>query len=171
MPSPSTNNLAQTREEIYQAIYDLAVVTQFKQPVMGSPTFRGGVRKWVDPDQIPGDQLPFLSQFEGVTEKYEYPGTRMPPIRLVGVRLFCWAKVDPGVGPGIGSKYLNWMMEGIENSFSDDTSGFGSPGILTLGGKVQWCNIQGDVLRFPGDMDGLALIIIPILTLWPGRYQ
>lgn len=163
----NTFNLAESREDIYEALKDLLSSTVFSQPVMGSTTFRGFARKFLDADQIPPDQLPFLCQVESMPEKFVIPGNRLPAIRTIGARLWCWARTIPGNDTELGSSYLNWMTEGIENVLSPDSSGYGSPGLLTLGGLVQSCAIEGTILRFPGDTDNLALVIIPVMILWP----
>src|SRR3954469_14566634 len=114
----NTNNLATSRTQIFQAIFDLVIATEFPQPVMGLSSFLGGVRKFVDPDQIPVDQLPFLAQHEGYPEEVTSPGNRLPAIRFPGVRLFCWARTSPGNDSELGSDYLNSMYEGIETALN-----------------------------------------------------
>lgn len=156
-----------TREQIYSALFDRLTAATFATPILTQSTFAGKARKYVDPAQIGPDQYPFLSQFEGYPEKYERHGNRLPAIRELGVRLWCWARVASGDTKEIGSTYLNIMTEAIEAALQPDTGGYGDPGNFTLGGLVQWCRIEGVILRVPGDTDPTALVCIPIKILWP----
>lgn len=158
-------SIATSREDIYQALFDKIKEATFAQPILGKYSWMGSVRKYVDPAQMT-DQ-PFLSQFEGFPESYEQGGNRLPPIRVLGVRLFCWARVNSGDPLELGTQYVTWMLEAVERALAPEQVGYGTPGLQTLGGLVQWCRIEGAILKFPGDTDPQALVSIPIKILWP----
>ena len=158
---------ATSRESIFQALFAAVSNAQFSQSILGNTTWAGKARKWVDPAQVANEAQPFLAQFEGVREIYKREGNRLPAIRTVGATLCCWARVDSGDTAQLGSTYLNIMLEAVEQALQPDNFGYGSPGLFTLGGLVQWCRIEGNILRFPGDSDNQAMIAIPVLILWP----
>lgn len=160
-------SLATSREQIYSALFALVERAEFSPPIMRRTTWQGKARKFVDPVHIPNDIQPFLAQFEGFPEEYGQGGHRLPPIRTLGARLFCWARVDSTDTAQLGSRYLTTMIEAVEGALQPDTKGFGSPGLLTLGGLVQWCRIDGTILKFTGDTDTQACACIPIKILWP----
>jgi hypothetical protein len=158
---------ATSREQILAALFALVSTAEFSTPIMTRTTWQGKARKFVVPTQIPNDVQPFLAQSEGLPEEYERGGNRLPAIRTLSVRLFCWARVDSTDTAQLGSQYLTTMIEAVENALLPDTKGFGAPGLLTLGGLVQWCRIEGTILKFPGDVDNQALACIPVKILWP----
>lgn len=158
---------ATSREQIFSALFDLVSAAEFRVPILRKTTWAGKARKFVPPSQINNDMQPFLAQFEGYPESYDRQGNRLPPIRELGARLFCWSRVDSGDTAQLGSQYLTYMIEAVEDALKPDVRGYGSPGLLTLGGLVQWCRIEGPILKFPGDADNQALVSIPIKILWP----
>lgn len=158
---------ATSREEIFHALFELVKGAHFSHLIHGHSTWAGFSRKFVDPNQIPADAQPFFSQFEGLPEMYERGGNRLPPVRTLGARLFCWARVASGDTGELGTQYVTWMLEGIEEALKPEEAGYGSPGLQTLGGLVQWCRIEGTVLKFPGDTEHQALVCVPVRILWP----
>jgi hypothetical protein len=152
-----------SREDIYAALYGLVSAAQFPSPIMGYTTWAATAQKYVEAPSK--DQQPFMAQFEGMSERYEYqPQTRLPPKRFLGARIWCWARTESGDPLERGSQYLNYMMQALENALMPDNPGTMSN---TLGGLVQYCRIEGIVIRVPGDTDQQALLIVPILMLWP----
>jgi hypothetical protein len=162
---------AATREELLGDLFTAVSDAVFDVPIMGHTTWAGKARKYVDPAQIPNGMQPFLAQFEGFPEHYERRGMRLPPVREIGVRLFCWARVDTGDTAELGSQYLTTMLEAVERVMLPDLAGYGAGsgnvGLFTLNGGCQWCRIEGSVLKIPGDTDGQALVCIPVRILWP----
>ena len=159
---------AKSREQIFSALFDLTSAAKFPSPIMNQTTWGGSARKFIDPAQNSIEAYPFLAQFEGFPEKYENPGYRLPAIRTLGARLFCWARIDSGDTGQLGTQYITSMIEAIENALVPDTppiEGYGE-GILTLGGLVQWCRIKGTILKFM-DTDPQIMCCIPIQILWP----
>jgi hypothetical protein len=158
MPTP----VVATREQIYAALYALTTAATFSQPIAGYTTWNSYAQKYVE--SPPAGQQPFMAQFEGFAERAEYKGRRLPYIRHLGVRLWCWARTDSGDPTERGAQYLNWMTEGIEEALMPDNMLVDH---LTLGGLVEWCRIEGTIIRVPGDTDQQALVIIPVMILWP----
>lgn len=59
---------------------------------------------------------------------------------------------------------LNRLAEALDAAFEPDDGGLGT---LTLGGLVQHCWIEGEVDIDPGDYDGQAKLVVPVLILVP----
>ena len=163
----NTVSVAKSREQIYQALFDLVSGATFSRPIQGRTTWNGRARKYVDPSQAGLDQTPFLAQSESYPEQYIRKGARLPPIRELGARLWLWANVQSGDTGELGATYINTMIEAIEAALAPETFGFGEPNLLTLGGLVQWCRIEGIILRFPADVDHWACACVPVKILWP----
>ena len=158
---------ATSREQIFEALFAKVKDVVFDRPVLEKTTWQGSIRKAVDYSQISAEQMPFLSQFEGPTEKYEQHGNRLPAIRTLQARLFCWARVASGDPNELGTQYITTMLEAVEKALAPEQQGYGFPGLQTLGGLVQWCRIEGTILKFTGDTDQAACAAIPIMILWP----
>jgi hypothetical protein len=168
MMGSSTNSLATSREQIFQALFDRLKEARFPEQIRGQSSWRGSARKFIDPMQIPLEAQPFLAQFEGMPELYEQPGNRLPAIRTLGARIFGWAQANSGDSGELGTRYVTWMLEAIENALAEDSGGgFGFPGNCTLGNLVQYVKIEGMVLKFPGDTDTQAMVCVPVKILWP----
>jgi hypothetical protein len=169
--APLSRVAATSREQIYSALFNVISGVSFNQPIMGWTTWAGKVRKFVDPAQIPPNSQPFLSQFEGFPERYMRRGEKLPPVRDLGVRLFCYARVGSGDPVELGSQYLTTILEAVEEAMQPDDQGegfeIGGIGNFTLGGLVRWCRIEGNLLKVPGDTDSQGLLCIPIKILWP----
>lgn len=163
----STNSLATSREQIFEALFDRLKAATFPQQIRGHSTWQGSARKFVDSAQIPLEAQPFLAQFEGMPESYQNPGNRLPPIRVIGVKIFGWARADSGDTKELGSSYVTWMLEAIESALEGDDGGYGYPNNCTLGNLVQYVKIEGMILKFPGDTDTQAMVCVPIKILWP----
>jgi hypothetical protein len=164
---PGVISTAESREQIFAALNAVVAAQPLSAPINGLTGWGGSARKWVDPSQIALEQLPFLAQWEGPSERYERPGNRLPPIRILGARLIGWMNVTSGDALQIGSTYVSTMLETIENALLPDTGGYGSPGLFTLGGLVQWCRIEGVVMKNTGDTEQFAMVNVPIRILVP----
>lgn len=98
-------------------------------------------------------------------ETYESKYEGVPPRRIMEIGLWCFAYPGSEVD---GDDYLDSMEEGIENAFAtiDDVM----RNELTLGGLVYSAKIErrGNLfIRDPGDIDGQALLILPVRILLP----
>jgi len=166
-PGPASISTATSREQIYTALFEMLQTVVFPTPIMGKTTWSGYCRKYIDPAQISVDMNPFMAQYEGGTEIYEQHGERLWPHRTLIVYLYCWTRVDSGDAQELGTQYLTSMLEGIENTLGPESQDYGANDKTTLGGLVQWCRIQGNILKFPGDYDNQAMLRVPVRILWP----
>jgi hypothetical protein len=97
-------------------------------------------------------------------ETYETRYAGVPPRRVLDLGLWCFA---PSLGDVVGDEYLDSMFEGIEAvlDVADNVTGE-----LTLGNLCHSCTIDrrdNMLIRDPGDIDGQALLIVPIRIVLP----
>ena len=123
-----------------------------------APTRR--LKMWgnVDPSAQP---CAFLVQHN---ERYEQKGVT-PPQRYLDMGFWCYA--PSGDADVVGDDLLDFMTSGIENALAPDDQARNE---LTLGGLVYWCRIMrgsGIYIRDPGDIDGQAMLVLPIVILIP----
>ncbi len=155
-----------TREAIFTALFAL-VSTGEGSP--GTISWGAGeallytsrrVKLW---DDLPSQ--PALCQAEH--DESFVQATRLPFKRSFSASWLIYHKAgaDPSAIPGQTS---NAILDAIETVFSPSPSDPGWPDArLTLGGLVHHCFISGKVFKDPGDLDGQALIIVPITVLVP----
>jgi hypothetical protein len=70
---------------------------------------------------------------------------------------------DPSIA---GAALLNGVMDAFDAAFSL-SAGDIILGRNTLGGAVYNCRVDGKVLKDPGDLDGDALLIVPVKLVLP----
>jgi len=123
----------------------------------------GPVRRlklWSD---VPAASRPACFLFEGSQETYSWSESALPK-RIIEVRLFVYLNAkDPSAQ---GATLVNNVMDAFDNAFGLS----GSDVILgrnTLSGTVYSCRIDGKVLKDPGDLDGDALLIVPVKLVLP----
>ncbi len=123
----------------------------------------GPVRRlklWSD---VPAASRPACFLFEGGQETYSWSESALAK-RIIEVRLFVYLNAkDPSV---LGASLVNDVMDAFDSAFGLS----GSDVILgrnTLGGTVYSCRIDGKVLKDPGDLDGDALLILPVKLVLP----
>ena len=120
------------------------------------------VRLW---DDLPAQ--PALCQAEH-DETYAQ-ATRLPFKRTFSASWIIYHKAGASPSPTIPTTTSNNLLDAIEALFA--TAPAGTPGWednrITLGGLVHHCFINGKVFKDPGDIDGQALIIVPITILVP----
>lgn len=117
------------------------------------------LKLWSD---VPAAMRPACFVHEGGAETYaDAAGT---PKRMLGLRLFVYADAhDPG-RPGAAT--LNAIMDALDDALAT-TGADASLGRCTLGGTAWRCGIEGKVLKDPGDLDGDALLVVPITIVLP----
>lgn len=97
-----------------------------------------------------------------IGDKYERNGSVPPKITMrAEIWLYSNTGSDPSVAPAIG---LNTLADAIEASLAPDNP---TTNLLTLGGLVTRCWIEGESQFDPGDLDGIAKAILPIHILVP----
>lgn len=151
---------AVTRQQVMEAILTLLQNATFSTPVGTATTWTTLSRKlrlWgtVAPEEQPAA---FLVTHR---ETDEYTGLGLSRRRL---ELGVWCYVRADGDDTIGSEFLDTMLEAIENVLIPDNP---SDNTLTLGRLVYWCRIEGRVLKDPGDIDGQAMMIVPIVVEMP----
>lgn len=88
--------------------------------------------------------------------------TRMPPIVTINCEawIYSTAGADPSVAPDTA---LNHLLDAVETALRPGPA-FDAQ---TLGGLVTHCWIEGQIDIHPGDLDGVAIAIVPISILCP----
>ena len=118
------------------------------------------LRLWSD---VPAAMRPACFLHEGGTETYADAATGTPK-RTLALRLFVYADAhDPGQ-PGAAA--LNADMDALDGALAPHGAD-ASLGRCTLGGAAWRCGIEGKVLKDPGDLDGDALLVVPIAIVLP----
>ena len=117
------------------------------------------LKLWSD---VPAAMRPACFLHEGGAETYaDAAGT---PRRTLALRLFVYADAhDPGT-PGAAA--LNAVMDALDSALMPNGAD-AALGRLTLGGTAWRCSIEGKVLKDPGDLDGDALLVVPIAIVLP----
>lgn len=125
------------------------------QPSPGQSWAETG-RKMKAPEQA---QMPALLQVEGDSETKSKFGQLQQRKEQVLWVVYHNAGADQAVEP---ARYSQDLKDAIEAVFGDKGISF-----QTLGGQVYAAFIDGAIRRFPGDLDGIELITIPITLILP----
>lgn len=117
------------------------------------------LKLWSD---VPAAMRPACFLHEGGAETYA--DAAATPKRTLALRLFVYADAhDPGQ-PGAAA--LNAIMDALDGALAPNGTD-AALGRLTLGGTAWRCAIEGKVLKDPGDLDGDALLVVPIVVVLP----
>ena len=153
--------MSDPREDIANALFALLQAATFSAAINGSTTWLTSSRRlelWGD---VPTDQQPAMFLVEH-TEDDQQPGRGIPVKRYMDFAVFCYAPcVDKSI---VGGTLVNLMTSAVETALAPDDV---AADVLTLGYTVQWCRIEGKIFKDPGDIDGQAMIIIPVRVLLP----
>jgi hypothetical protein len=152
------------RQAIKNALFALAQTAVFPIPVNGQTTWQETGRRlklWdrVDPSAQPAM---FMVQHR---EQYEVRGEGRLTRRYLDMGFWCYAPT--GSDGVIGDDWLDAMETGLEVALQPDDA---SRNELTLGGVCQWARIMREdnmFIRDPGDIDGQALLVLPVRVLIP----
>ncbi len=118
------------------------------------------LKLWSD---VPAMSRPACFLFEGGQETYSWSESAAPK-RAIEIKLFIYLSAkDPSV---IGSSLLNDVMDALDAAFALSGADL-AIGRNTLGGAVHHCRIDGKTLKDPGDLDGDALLIVPVKLILP----
>lgn len=158
--------MATNRNAIKQALLAKLQAVTFPRSVNGQNTWiaHANPRRLVMFNKLDPSQQPtfFLVQH---TEVYEQTGIGTPSRRYLKMGAWCYASAM--ADSDVGDEMLDSMIEGIENALKPDNP---QTNELTLGGLVYWCRIKRDsnmFIRDPGDINGQALLVLPIDILIP----
>lgn len=153
------------RSQVKNGIISLLTGATFAEPIAGKttwgtpPTRRLKLWTAVDPSIQPAV---FLVQHR---EGYDNSGVGSLVLRWMYCCAWCYARTDdPSV---IGDDLLDTMTSAIEGVMSPDDP---IRDELTLNGLVYWVKIDMSssmYIRDPGDIDGQALLVLPITILLP----
>ncbi len=100
-------------------------------------------------------------------EDYQQTGTGRLIRRYLDMGFWCYAPTGDSESGTIGDDWLDIMESGFEAQFVPDNP---QTNEVTLGGLVTWCRIlrqDGLFIRDPGDIDGQALLVLPVRILLP----
>ncbi len=152
-----------TREQVLNALFTQLQNMVFSQLINGQATWVTTSRRlklWGD---VPADQQPaaFLVEHEE-EDAYRNLGVLR---RRLQARVFCYSRTDDL--SSIGGTDLNVILEAFEKVGFAMYSGEPSHGMNTLGGLVYWVRVEGRVFKDPGDLDGQALLIVPLSVEMP----
>ena len=129
----------------------------------GYPWKLGPARRlklWSD---VPAASRPACFLFEGSQETYSWSESAFPK-RIIEVKLFIYLNAkDPSVS---GAALLNGVMDALDTTFALSGRDL-ALGRHTLGGTVYNCRVDGKVLKDPGDLDGDAILIVPVKLILP----
>jgi hypothetical protein len=118
------------------------------------------LKLWND---VPAVSRPACFVFEGGQEIYSWSESARPK-RVIEVRLFIYLNAkDPNIA---GAALVNSVLDAIDAAFSLSGSDI-VVGRNTLGGTTYHCRIDGKPLKDPGDLDGDALLIVPVKLVLP----
>ena len=150
-----------SREAIFSALFARAQAITWTDPVSGQTN--GWVytnRRIVTPDQVGSDQQPALFQAEA-DEQFSQT-TKMPTKRILSGSWLIYLKAYDAPQPT--GPLINAVMDGVEQVLQADDL---VNDVCTLGGLVNHVWIDGMVFKDTGDLDGQAMLIVPIRILVP----
>jgi hypothetical protein len=101
--------------------------------------------------------------FEGGLESYGWSEGAIPK-RAIEAKIFAYLNAKDH--STIGATLLDDVMDALDSAFALSGSDL-ALGRNTLSGLVYSCRIDGKVLKDPGDLDGDALLIVPVKLILP----
>ncbi len=142
------------REPIFQALFALASAVSWGDPPAGFAYASRRVRLY---DDLPA--TPALCQAEHEEEVEQVAGQPLRR-RLSAAWTVHHSTGDPDAIPAVTN---NLILDALDAALQPD----GPDGCCTLGGLVAHAWIEGKVVKDPGDLDGRALMIVPVVVLVP----
>jgi hypothetical protein len=144
-----------TREDVFNALFALAQGLTWGAPSRGLAFSARRVKLWDDlpaqPALCQAEQDEMVAETTGLPSKTTYSASWL---------IYHAAGKDPGAIPATET---NLILDAVQAMFPS-----GDPDrVQTLGGLVHHCFITGKVFKDSGDIDGQALIIVPIRILVP----
>jgi hypothetical protein len=117
------------------------------------------LKLWSD---VPAASRPACFIFEGGLESYAWSELAIPK-RALEAKLFIYLSTK---GDTIGASLLNGVMDALDAAFALSGADLAF-GRNTLTGSAYSCHIDGKVLKDPGDLDGDALLVVPVKITLP----
>lgn len=149
-----------TRTAVMAQILSTVQGMAFPSPVNGALTWNTVGNKLKLYSDVSREQQP-AAYVVTHQETSEYRGLGLLRRRLnLGIWCYCYPEETTS-----GADLLDTLMEAFESAFCvpDDPS----TGNLTFQGMVYWCRIEGRVFKDPGDIDGQAMMIVPMVVEMP----
>ena len=101
--------------------------------------------------------------FEGGQDLHSWTEGALPK-RVIEVKLFIYLNAkDPTL---CGGALVNDVMDALDSAFAI-SGGDAVLGRNTLGGAAYHCRIEGKILKDPGDLDGDAILVVPVKITLP----
>ncbi|PNG25510.1 hypothetical protein [Methylocella silvestris] len=148
--------MATTKRETALAALQSAIAAAYAWKL--GPSRR--LKLWSD---VPSAMRPACFLYEGGQETYAWSEGATPK-RVMEVKLFIYLNAkDTSI---TGAVLLNDLMDALDVALSI-SGGDLIRGRNTLGGAVHHCRIDGKTLKDPGDLDGDAMLIVPIKLVLP----
>jgi len=122
------------------------------------PTRR--LKLWTD---VAPANRPACFLFEGGVETYSWSEGAIPK-RVIEAKIFAYLNARDHAA--IGASLLADVMDALDAAFALSGSDI-ALGRNTLSGQVHSCRIDGKILKDPGDLDGDALLIVPVKLVLP----
>ena len=142
------------REPIFQALFALAQGATWGAPATGFAYAARRVRLF---DDLPA--TPALCQAEHEETVEQAAG--QPPRRILSAAWIVHHSTgDPDAVPATTN---NLILDALDAALHPDSP----DGCCTLGGLVAHAWIEGKVFKDPGDLDGRALMVVPVMLLVP----
>jgi len=130
----------------------------------GSTGFKNALavaRRLVHWDNVPRDQQPtfYLIDHEETAVRQQILG-----VRTIQAMAWVYAAIDLTDPAVVGSMILNSFLDGFEAALAPSPA---EPGRQTLGGLASEVFVEGTLLKDPGDLEGQALLMVPIKLRLP----
>jgi hypothetical protein len=137
------------RETVMQALFALL---QTAYPWVSTSR---RIKLWGD---VPLTARPAMFLFEGAHDVVSWKSQQVNPIIVMGADCIVYTNAkDPAL---IGAALINEIFDAIHTALTPGPTSL--TGSLTLGGLVNQCRIDGQVLKVPGDLDGDGMLWVPI---------
>jgi sirohydrochlorin ferrochelatase len=151
-----------TREDVLNALVTKLQGMTFAAPINGKTTWVGTVGRRIKLwGNVPPDRRPAAFLVErGERDERRHLGT--PPLRTLTPRLVAYTSVKDQTQ--IGGTHLNLILESLEAALTPDNWGRGT---LTLAGESYFVRIEGEIFKDAGDLDGDAMLVVPIAIQMP----
>ena len=118
------------------------------------------LRLWSD---VPLASRPACFLFEGGQETYAWSEGATPK-RSIEAKIFVYLNAkDQNT---FGASLVNGVMDALDAAFAISGADLAF-GRNTLSGTVYSCRIDGKPLKDPGDLDGDALLVVPVKMVLP----
>lgn len=144
-----------TRNQIFAALFGLTA-----NLTLGSAgSFVTRSRKFKHFSKVPTDQQPAHFQTEFLDKAQQKTG--MAAIRRWHASWTVYFSSNPGDDNDVPTIAMNDIVDALEACVADPFNK------QTLGGLVEHCFIDGEIIKIAGDDDGQGMIVVPITILVP----